>query len=131
MKAQFPVMMDESFPVRLDEDSEEECYFSLANESRPAVGEYSSLFTSQQLTTEYYAAIQLSTTQQSTNNPYHFHLEAYKHLINFSESDPKASCFLGSLLNDNLQKMVEFTTENVLVETHLAESPTTHAIAQP
>jgi hypothetical protein len=46
-KAQYPVMMDESFPVRLEEDSEEEFYYNLANESSPVVGEYSSLFTSQ------------------------------------------------------------------------------------
>jgi hypothetical protein len=87
-------MMDEYFPVRLDKDSEEEFYYNLANESNPVVGEYSSLFTSQQSTTKYVAAIQLATTPQSTNNPYCFHLEAYKHLINFSESDLKESCFL-------------------------------------
>jgi hypothetical protein len=123
MKAQSPVMMDEYFPVRLEEDSEEEFYYNLENESSPVVGEYSSLFMSQQSTTEYAAAIQLATTPQSTNNPYRFHLEAYKHLINFAESDPRASSFLGSSLNDNLQKMVEFTTENGLVETPLAERP--------
>jgi hypothetical protein len=110
MKAQSPVMMDESFPLRLEEDIEEEFYYNLANESSPVMGEYSSLFTSQQSTAEYAAAIQFATTPQSTNNPYLFHLEAYKHLINFAESDPKASSFIGSLLNGNLQKMVEFTT---------------------
>jgi hypothetical protein len=91
------------------------------------------MLTSQQSTTKYAAAIQLSTMPQSTNNPYRFHLEAYKHLINFAESDPKASCFLGSLLNDNLQNIIEFITENGLVETPLAESPKIRAlfIAQP
>jgi hypothetical protein len=78
---------------------------------------------------EYAAAIQLSTTPQSTNNPYRFHLKAYKHLIIFSESDPRASSFLGSLLNDNLQNMVEFTTENGLVETPLAERPITNVFS--
>jgi hypothetical protein len=91
IKAQSPVMMDESFPVRLDEDSEEEFYYNFVNGSSPVVEEYSSLLTSQQSTTEYSAAIQLATTPQSTNNPCRFHLEAYKHLINFSESDPKVS----------------------------------------
>jgi hypothetical protein len=110
MKAQSPVMMDESFPVKLEEDSVEEFYYNLANESSPVVGEYLPLFTSQQWTTEYAAEIQLATTPQSINNPYHFQLEAYTHLLNFDESDPRASSFLGSLLNDNLQKMVEFTT---------------------
>jgi hypothetical protein len=86
MKAQSPVMMDESFPVRLGEDREEYFYYNLVNESSPVVGKYSSIFTSQQSTTKYDAAIQLATTPQSTNNPYHFHLEAYKHLINFAES---------------------------------------------
>jgi hypothetical protein len=33
------------------------------------------------------------------------------------------------LLNDNLQKMVEFTTENVLVETPITESPITNAFS--
>jgi hypothetical protein len=47
MKAQSPVIMDESFPVRLDEDSEEEFYYNFVNESSPVLGEYSSLFTSQ------------------------------------------------------------------------------------
>jgi hypothetical protein len=110
MKAQSPVIMDESFPVRLEENSEEDFYYNLANKSSLVVGEYSSLFTSQQSTTEYAAAIQLATTQQSTNNPYRFHLKAYKHLINFAESDPRSSSYLGSLLNVNLQKLVEFTT---------------------
>jgi hypothetical protein len=45
MKSQSPVMMDESFPVRLEKDSEEGFYYNLANESRPVVGEYLSLFT--------------------------------------------------------------------------------------
>jgi hypothetical protein len=31
------------------------------------------------------------------------------------------------LLNENLLKMVEFTTERGLEETHVAESPMTHA----
>jgi hypothetical protein len=72
MKAQSPVMMDESFPVRRDEDSEEECYNNFVNESSPVVGEYSSLFTSQQSTTKYAAAIQLATTPQSTDSPSFF-----------------------------------------------------------
>jgi hypothetical protein len=54
-------------------------------------------------------------------------LEAYKHIINVAESDPRASSFLGMLLNYNLQKMVEFTTENGLVETPIAKSPITNA----
>jgi hypothetical protein len=99
----------------------------IAKNDGALAGEYSSLFTSQQSTTQYAASIQLATTQQSTNNPYCVHLEAYKHLINFAESDPKVSCFLGSLLNDNLQNIVEFTTASRLVETPIAESPTTHA----
>jgi hypothetical protein len=40
---------------------------------------------------------------QTINHPYHFHLEAYTHLINFAESDPAARDFIGSLLNENLQ----------------------------
>jgi hypothetical protein len=51
IKDQSPVMMDEYFPVRLEEDSEEEFYDNLANKSSPVVGEYSSLFTSQKSTT--------------------------------------------------------------------------------
>jgi hypothetical protein len=51
MKAQSPVMMDEPFPVRHEEDSEEEFYYGLANKSSPVVREYASLFTSQQSTT--------------------------------------------------------------------------------
>jgi hypothetical protein len=51
MKAQSPVMMDEPFPVRQEEDSEEELYYGLANDSSPVVGEYASLFSSQQSTT--------------------------------------------------------------------------------
>jgi hypothetical protein len=62
MKAQSPLMMNESFPVRHEEESKEEFYCNLANASSPVVGEYSSLFTSQQSTTEYAAAIQLTTT---------------------------------------------------------------------
>jgi hypothetical protein len=93
------------------------------------VGEYASLFSSQQSTTEYSAAIKLATTPQSTNNPHHFHLEAYKHLINFAESVPRASSFLGVLLNENLQKMIEFTTKNGLVEIPIAESPITNAFS--
>jgi hypothetical protein len=54
MKSQSPVMMDEPFPVRLEEYSKEEFYYNLANESSHVVGEYLSLFTSQQ----YAAAIQ-------------------------------------------------------------------------
>jgi hypothetical protein len=37
-----------------------------------------------QSTTEYAAAIQLATTPQTINHPYRFHLEAYKHLLNFT-----------------------------------------------
>jgi hypothetical protein len=73
--------------------------------------------------------MQLATTLKSTNNPYRFHLEAYTHLIKFAESDPRDISFLGMLLNDNLQKMVEFTTENGLVETPIAESPITNAFS--
>jgi hypothetical protein len=57
-----------------------------------------SLFPPQQSTTEYAAAIHLATMSQTINRPYHFHVEAYKHLIKFAESDPAASNFLGSLL---------------------------------
>jgi hypothetical protein len=122
-------MTDEPFPVRQEEDSEEQFYYGLANDSSPVAGEYASLFSSQQSTTEYAAAIQLATTPQSTNNSYRFHLEAYKHLIYFSDSDSRKSIFLGMLLNNNLQNMVEFTTKNVIVETPIAESPITNAFS--
>jgi hypothetical protein len=90
-------------------------------------GEYVSLFTPQQSTTEYAPAIQLATAPQTINHPYRFHLEAYKHLTNFAEFNPEASDFLGYWLNENLQKMVEFTKSRGLVETPVAESPITHA----
>jgi hypothetical protein len=90
-------------------------------------GEYASFFIPQQSTTEYDAAIQLAATPRTINHSYHFHLEAYKHLINYAESDPTASDFLGSLLDENIQKMVEFTTARGLVETPVAESPITYA----
>jgi hypothetical protein len=83
----------------------------------------------QQSTTDYATAIQLAITPQTINHPYRFHLEAYKHLINFTESDPAVSDFIGSLLNDNLQKMVEFTTARGLVETPVAELPMTHVFS--
>jgi hypothetical protein len=54
-------------------------------------------------------------------------LEAYKHLINLAESDLPASDFLGSLLNENLQKMVGFTTSRGILKTPVAESPMTKA----
>jgi hypothetical protein len=56
-------------------------------------------------------------------------LEAYKHLINFAESDMAESDFLGSLLNENLQKMAEFSAARGIAETPYAESPMTHAFA--
>jgi hypothetical protein len=56
-------------------------------------------------------------------------LEAYRHLINFAESDLKASLFLGLLLNDNIQKMVEFTMARGFVGTPVGESQTTHAFS--
>jgi hypothetical protein len=56
-------------------------------------------------------------------------LEAYKHPINFTELYPAASDLLGSLLNENIQNMVEFTTARGLVETPVAESPRTNAFA--
>jgi hypothetical protein len=121
-------MMDKSLPERVDDDSKVEFQYNFINYGAVA-GEYSSLFTPQQSTTEYAASIQLATMPKSTNNPYHFHLEAYKHLINLAELDPKASCFLGSLLNENLQKMVEFTMASGILESPIAESPTTHAFA--
>jgi hypothetical protein len=117
MKAHSSVMMDESFPVRLEEDREEEFSNNLANESSHVVGEYSSIFTSQQLT------VSQNTTIHKQPIPFPLRsIHTHNHCF---ESDPKASCFLGSLLNGNLQKMVEFTTENGLVETPLAVSPIT------
>jgi hypothetical protein len=91
------------------------------------VGEYDSLFSPQKSTTECAAAIQLTTTPQTINHPYRYHLEAYKHLINLTVTHPSASRFLGSLLNENLKKMVEFTTARGLVETPIAESPNSRA----
>jgi hypothetical protein len=128
MKALSPVMMDELFPERLDEDSDDEFDYNFIDGGDMA-GEYSSIVIPQQSTTEYAAAIQLSTTPQTINHPYRFHLEAYKHLINITESNPAASDFLGSLLNEKFQKMVEFTTARELVETPVAESPMTPAFA--
>jgi hypothetical protein len=127
-RSQSPVMMDECFQERLGDASEEEFDYNLINDGA-VVDEYSSLFTPQQSITEYAASIQLATMPQSTNNPYRFHLETYKHLINFAESDPKASCFLGSLFNDNLQKMADFTMANGLAETPIVQLPTTHAFS--
>jgi hypothetical protein len=61
-------MMDESFPERLHDDSEEEFYFYFIDDSSLMFGEYSSLFTSQQSTIECAAAIQLATIPQSTSS---------------------------------------------------------------
>jgi hypothetical protein len=51
MKAQSPVMMDEPFPVRQEEDSEGEFYYGSVNDISPVVGEYASLSSSHQSTT--------------------------------------------------------------------------------
>jgi hypothetical protein len=77
MKAPSPAMMDECFPERLNNDSDDEFDYYCIDDG-DMVGEYAFLFTPQQLTTEYAAAIQLATTPQTINHPYHFHLEAYK-----------------------------------------------------
>jgi hypothetical protein len=77
MKAPNPVMMDECFPERLDDDSDDEFEYYFIDDDEMA-GEYATLFTPQQSTTEYAATIQLATTPQTINHPYRFHLEAYK-----------------------------------------------------
>ena len=128
MTAPSPVMMDECFPERLEDYSPGQFEFDFLNDGAVS-GEYSSLFSPQQSVTEYASAIQLATTPQAMHNPYRYHLEAYKHLINFAESGPDASKLLGELLNKNLADMVEFTTLRGLVETPVAKSPTTHAFA--
>jgi hypothetical protein len=117
MRASSPVMMDECFPERLHNDSDNDSDFI---DDVPVAGEYVSLFSPQQSTTEYAAAIKLATMPKTINHPYRYHLEAYKHLINFDESDPAASRLLGSLLNGNLQTMVEFTTARGRVETPIS-----------
>jgi hypothetical protein len=45
---QSPEMMDESFPMIIDKDREEELYYNFFDDSSSVVGEYLSLFTSQQ-----------------------------------------------------------------------------------
>jgi hypothetical protein len=122
--ASSPVMMDECFPENIHDDSD--FHYDFVYDG-PAVGEYDSLLNPKKSTAEYAAAIQLATTPQIINHPYHYHLEAYTHLIKFLETDPATSHFLGSLLNEKLQKMVEFTTARGLVETRIAESSTSHA----
>jgi hypothetical protein len=97
MKAPSPVMMDECFSERLDDDSDDEFDYNFTRDGEMA-GEYDSLFNPQQSTTEYAVAIQLATAQKTINHPYRFHLEAYKHLINFAVSDPEESDFLGSCI---------------------------------
>jgi hypothetical protein len=119
MKAPSSVIMDECSPEILDDDSDDEFDYNFIDDG-DMDGQYASLFTPQQSKTEFAAAIQLATTPQTINHPNCFHLEAYKHLINFMESDPAASDFLVSLLNDNLKKMVEFTTTRGLVEPPVA-----------
>jgi hypothetical protein len=105
-------MMDKSFSENIHDDSDLDYDFVYDG---PVVGEYESLLSPQKSITEYAAAIQLATTPQTINHPCRYPLEAYKHLINFAEIDPSASPFLGSLLNENLQKMVEFTAARGLV----------------
>jgi hypothetical protein len=53
-------MMDECFPEKLHNDSDADYDFIYDG---PVAGEYDSLFSPQQSTTEYAEAIQLSTTQ--------------------------------------------------------------------
>jgi hypothetical protein len=86
--------MSESFPENIHDDSDFDYDFVYDG---PVVGEYDSLFSPKKSTTEYAAAIQLSTTPQTINHPHRYHLEAYKHLINFAETNPSASRFLRSL----------------------------------
>jgi hypothetical protein len=92
MRASSKVMMDGCFPENIHDDSDFDYDFVYDG---PVVGEYDSLFSPQTSTTEYAAAIQLATTSQTINHRYRYHLEAYKHLINFVETDPAASRFLG------------------------------------
>jgi hypothetical protein len=64
MKAPTPIMMDDCFPERLNDDSDDEFNYEFVGDGEMA-GEYASLFTPQQSTTEYAAAIQLATTPQN------------------------------------------------------------------
>ena len=92
--------------------------------------EYSQLLSQQSLTSEYADAIHLATTPQGggRHNPYRFHLESYKQLTNYARCDPKASDFLGSLLQDNLQKMVEFTRNQDVVAFPLSQSTSSRGV---
>jgi hypothetical protein len=101
MRVSSAVMRDACFPENIHDDSDFDYDFVYDG---PVVGEHDSLFSTQKSTTEYAAEIQLATKPQNINHPYRYHLEAYKHLINFAETDPAASRFLGSLLNQNIQK---------------------------
>jgi hypothetical protein len=75
MKAPTPVMMDDCFPDRLDDNSDKEFDYEFIDDGE-MTGEYYSLFVPQQSTTEYVAAIQLAIMPQTINHPYRFHLEA-------------------------------------------------------
>jgi hypothetical protein len=105
-------MMDDSFPLRLEKDSEEK--ITIAWQTKVVLSWENIHPFSPRNNQQQNMMMQFNYpphhNPKSTNNQYRFHLEAYNHLINFAESDPKVSSFLGSLLNDNLQKMVELTT---------------------
>jgi hypothetical protein len=66
MKAPTLLMMDECFLERLDDNSDDEQKYDFIDDDEMAVQD-ASLFTPQQSTTEYAAAIKLSTTPQTIN----------------------------------------------------------------
>jgi hypothetical protein len=67
--------------------------------------------------TKYSQELKLATFPVSNVfMPYRYHMESYKTLINYAQTNPKANEYLKEVMKDSIAKMVRFTTESDMVD---------------
>jgi hypothetical protein len=83
----------------------------------PNFSEYDLMASRQYKETKYSQELKLATSPISNVfMPYRYHMESYKTLINFSQTNPKDNEYLKEVMKDSISKMVKFKTESGMGE---------------
>jgi hypothetical protein len=117
MKSPTPILVTDCLPVRKSQElASDESSYGYTIQFDPNYSEYDLMANRQYNETQYSQELKLATSPAANVfMPYHYHMESYNTLINYTQTHPKANEYLKEVMKERIDKTIKFTTESGMV----------------
>jgi hypothetical protein len=131
MQSPIAILVTYTLPVRKSQELiPDEFSYDNTVQFDPNYSEYDLMANRQYNETQYSQELKLATSPVSNAcMPYHYHMESYKTLINYTQTYPKANEYLKEVMKESIGKMIKFTNGSGMVASAVSNDMSKHTSA--